>query len=225
MKTLLLWDIDYTLIDAGHAGEHALKVALKNAFDIEDDLAWLHYFGRTDVWIARAILEHHFSTTTPENIQRFLDAYLDALALALHTPHTHILPGILDLLAEISTRSDIAQGLLTGNLMRGAKTKLNHHGLWSHFPFGAFADDAEQRNDLGPYALRRAQAHHGISFPPDRIFVIGDTPHDIACGKAIGARTLAVATGDYSTEQLSTHKPSILMENLADTQAFFAHLN
>jgi phosphoglycolate phosphatase-like HAD superfamily hydrolase len=111
------------------------------------------------------------------------------------------------------------QGLLTGNMRRGAQVKLSHHGLWEFFGFGAFADDSEHRNELGPHAVRRALECHGIDFAPGRVWVIGDTPHDIACGKIIGARTLAVATGGATLDQLRAHKPTAALETLADTEA------
>lgn len=223
--TLLLWDIDGTLIDSGGAGERALRLSLKREFAIEDSLVWLEYFGRTDVWIARAILEKHHGTTTPETIKRFLAGYLKALAEEMNNPHACILPGVSTIVARAAQHTSITQGLLTGNLRQGAETKLGHLGLWSPFAFGAFADDAEQRNDLGPFALRRASQHHGSDFSPKHVFVIGDTPHDIACGKAIGVQTIAVATGRYSIDQLRTHSPTAILENLADPAAFFALLN
>ena len=224
VKTLLLWDIDCTLIDSGGAGERALIHALKREFAIEDTLVWLEYFGRTDVWIARAILQKHFGAASAENIRRFLDGYLKALALEIESPRARVLPGISSIVAKIAGHHEIAQGLLTGNLRQGAEIKLGHLGLWPTFQFGAFADDAEQRDELGPHALRRANVHCGAAFSPERVFVIGDTPHDIACGKAIGARTIAVATGRYSTEQLCSHKPTAVFQNFADTESFFAAL-
>jgi phosphoglycolate phosphatase-like HAD superfamily hydrolase len=142
----------------------------------------------------------------------------------MHNPQARVLPGILAIIDKISHRSDIAQGLLTGNLRHGAEIKLGRLDLWRPFPFGAFADDAEQRDQLGPHALSRAAAHHGIHFSPANVFVIGDTPHDIACGKAIGAKTIAVATGRYSSGELRSHNPTIVMANFADPNAFFSAL-
>ena len=87
----------------------------------------------------------------------------------------------------MAAHPDIHQALLTGNLRAGAKLKLEHLGIWKYFEFGAFADDSSNRNELGPFALRRAKEKLGIDFSPERVWIIGDTPHDIACGKAIGA--------------------------------------
>jgi phosphoglycolate phosphatase-like HAD superfamily hydrolase len=224
VKTLLLWDIDCTLIDSGGAGERALRSALKHDFGIDDSFGWLEYFGRTDVWIARTILEHHFGAASAETIRRFLDAYLNALSNEVRNPHARILPGVSKIIEAVERSHDVAQGLLTGNLVRGAEIKLGHLGLWQHFPFGAFADDAEHRDELGPHAQRRATEHHRAVFASDRVFVIGDTPHDIACGKIIGARTIAVATGRYSMEQLRSHKPTATLQSLADTDGFFTLL-
>ena len=118
-------------------------------------------------------------------------------------------------------RIGVQQALLTGNVQRGARTKLSHHGLWGFFPFGAFADDSEHRNDLGPHALRRAREHTGVDFPPDRVWIIGDTPHDIACGRVIGAKTLAVATGSHPVEALAAHQPTAVLADLSDPAAFW----
>jgi phosphoglycolate phosphatase-like HAD superfamily hydrolase len=128
---------------------------------------------------------------------------------------------VREVLAAVAARPGVAQGLLTGNLVRGARAKLTHHGLWDYFPFGAFADDGELRNDLGPHALSRAREHHGVAFAPDDVWIIGDTPHDIACGKIIGARTLAVTTGYYSAAELAAYAPDAVLPDLADSGKFF----
>lgn len=221
MKTLLLWDIDCTLIDSGGAGERALKLSLKNEFGIMDDLRWLEYFGRTDLWIARALLEKHHFAADSANVSKFLEGYLKALTEQMHNPNARVLPGVLEILRTVAASDTWVQGLLTGNLRRGAAIKLGHLGLQDFFPFGAFADDAEHRDELGPIASRRAADHHGDAFCPERIIVVGDTPHDISCGKAIGARTIAVATGRYAREQLNAYAPSALFDTLEDVSAFF----
>ncbi len=221
VKTLLLWDIDGTLIDSGGAGERALKVALSKEFGIADDLSWLDYFGRTDVWIARTILHHHGVVTDSTAIDRFLQGYLSAVGAEMNNPRARTLPGISEILTKIASSQEAAQGLLTGNLQRGAQIKLGHFDLWRYFAFGAFADDAELRNDLGPHAVRRANDHHRWTFDAENVWVIGDTPHDIECGKAIGARTLGVATGRHSAAILASHQPTAVLESLADVSGFF----
>jgi phosphoglycolate phosphatase len=107
-------------------------------------------------------------------------------------------------------------GLLTGNVKRGAELKLQHYGLWDFFEVGAFADDHHDRNQLGEFARARAQEKHGHDFDAAQIDVIGDTGHDVTCGKAFGARTVAIATGSWSREQLAAHKPDFLFDDLAN---------
>ena len=154
VKTLLLWDIDGTLIQSGGAGERALIASLQQEFGIVGTLEDIELAGRTDQWIARKILARFALPEQPDNIERYLNGYLRALPAELHNPEARTLPGIRDLLTIIAARRDIAQGLLTGNLKRGAEIKLTHHELWEHFAFGAFADDAENRNELGPHAVK-----------------------------------------------------------------------
>ncbi|MDR0902336.1 MAG: haloacid dehalogenase-like hydrolase [Opitutaceae bacterium] len=221
-NTLLLWDIDGTLIDSGHAGKRALRAGMGKALGINDALDWLDFFGRTDLWVAREVLRHHGLAETPANIDRLLDGYLAELGPAMASPPARVLPGAREIVGAVAARPEIAQGLLTGNLRRGAEGKLAPLGLWKFFPFGAFADDSEFRNDLGPHAVRRASGHHGVTFAPGRVFVIGDTPHDIECGKAVGAQTIAVATGRHSLEELRASQPSAALASLADPAAFFA---
>ncbi len=221
MRTLLLWDIDGTLINSGGAGMRALRTALQTSFAIDGSLEDIDFAGRTDRWIMRRIFGKFGLPTTEQNFARYLDGYLAALPAELANPGARVLPGVGALLATASVHADLVQGLLTGNIRRGAEIKLGFHGLWTHFPFGAFADDGELRNDLGPHALRRAREHAGVEFAPQRVWVIGDTPHDIACGRAIGARTLALATGSHSAEVLAGHRPDAVLADLSDAGAFW----
>lgn len=224
VKTLLLWDIDGTLIDSGGAGERALIVSLEREFGIADDLSWLEWAGRTDLWIARQILAHHGQPTTRETIDRFLNGYLAAVGEQMLNPRARVLPGVREVLDAVQVHTDVVQGLLTGNLERGAKIKLSHFDLWQYFAFGAYADDSEIRDELGPHALRRAAEHHRLPFTPDRVLVIGDTPHDIACGRAIGAKTVAVATGKFSADALRPFRPDVVLDQLPSPPDFLGRL-
>ena len=219
MKHLLLWDIDGTLILSGGAGMRALEVALRDVFGLEGSLADIDFGGRTDTWIMRQVFRKFNLPVTAENFSRYFEGYVAALPRELANPQARVLPGVREILNAVVAHGGIAQGLLTGNMRRGAQAKLEHHGLWDFFAFGAFADDSEHRNDLGPHAVRRALERHGVNFAADDVWIIGDTQHDIACGKSIGARTLAVATGGCTLEQLRAHQPTALLENLADTEA------
>lgn len=196
----------------------ALQKALRDGFGVEGSLADIEFAGRTDHWIMREVFRKFGVPATPENFARFFEGYVEALPAEMANPHSRVLPGVRDVLQAAAAHGHIAQGLLTGNIRRGAQVKLAHHGLWEQFAFGAFADDSEHRNELGPHALRRAREQHGVEFSAANVWVIGDTPHDIACGKIIGARTLAVATGGYPLDQLRAHAPTVVLEDLADTE-------
>ena len=221
MTTLLLWDIDGTLISSGGAGRAALAAGLGEAFGLTGSIADIEFAGRTDRWIMRQIFAKFGLPATPENFARCTEAYLAALPAKMRARDARVLPGVPALLAAAGARPGVGQGLLTGNLRRGAEVKLGYHGLWNHFPFGAFADDSELRNDLGPHAIRRAEERHGVTFPPERVWIIGDTPHDIACARVIGAKSLAVATGNFSAAALAAHHPTALLPDLSDATAFW----
>ena len=146
----------------------------------------------------------------------FLDEYVGFLEQTVSTTDGKILPGMSEILNQMKARPDRVLGLLTGNVKRGAELKLQHYGLWDFFEFGAFSDDHHDRNQLGEFARARAEEKHGHDFDAAQIDVIGDTGHDVACGKAFGARTVAIATGSWSREQLAAHKPDFLFDDLAN---------
>ncbi len=220
MKKLILWDIDGTLIVSGRAGIHSLERAFEKLHGRKPDFSQLDVFGRTDKWIAQQVLAHHDLPANPENVHAYLEAYLTVLHEEVRARPGRLLPGILELLETLHHRPDTAQGLLTGNLQRGARIKLEHYKVWHYFAFGAFGDDSPIRNELGPHALRRAKERHAFEFAPERTFVIGDTPHDIECGKIIGAKTIGVATGKYSVPDLLAHQPTAAFTDFADPAAF-----
>jgi phosphoglycolate phosphatase-like HAD superfamily hydrolase len=221
MKKLILWDIDGTIIVSAGAGARAMEKALTKRFGITVDLSKIDWAGRTDAWITGEVFRYVGLPDTPQNSHDYLETYLELLPQELAAGQQgRVLPGVLELLETLHHRKDVAQGLLTGNLKRGAEYKLTHYKVWHYFEFGAFADDSPRRNDLGPHALRRAQERHAVEFPPDRTFILGDTPHDIECGKVIGARTIAVATGRHTVAELAAHQPTAVFENFADTAAF-----
>jgi phosphoglycolate phosphatase len=223
-KRLLLWDIDSTLINSARAGMKSLKQVVARRWAVEDDLHDIEIAGCTDAHIARSILAKYGVATTADNVSAFLEEYLAGLRELLPQTHGHVLPGVAEILERMHSRKDRVLALLTGNLQRGAELKLRRYGLWEYFAFGAFADDHHDRNELGPFARTRACERHDCDFPPQSIDVIGDTAHDIACGKAIGARTIAVATGSSSVDQLAAHAPDFVFEDLSDVEAVIAKL-
>jgi phosphoglycolate phosphatase-like HAD superfamily hydrolase len=218
--SLLLWDIDGTLVHMDRAGERSLLLLIRELYgrDLGEHLP-VALQGRTDTSIARDLLAYLGVAVTPEEERRFCDAYIALLPRTLPAGKARILAGIREALDAVHAHPDIHQALLTGNLREGARLKLSHLGIWHYFEFGAFADDSHIRDELGPFALARAKEKLGIEFPLERVYIIGDTPHDIACGKAIGAKTIAVATGSYSVEQLAALNPTHTFKDLSDTQA------
>ncbi len=222
-KRLLLWDIDATLVTTAGAGDQALKRIVERRYGVEDNLHDVEIAGRTDAAIVRSILRKYGVSATAENVGGFLDEYIEQLAALLPQLNGRIMPGVAEILERLHRNPDRVLALLTGNLRRGAKLKLQRYGLWDYFEFGAFADDHHDRNELGAFARRRAEKH-GDAFDAAQIDVIGDTGHDIACGKVFGARTIAVATGSWTLEQLGEHEPDFLFSDLSDVEGVIAKL-
>jgi phosphoglycolate phosphatase len=214
---LFLFDIDGTLLTTDGAGRAALKTAGTDLFAIEEDLRTISVSGSTDTAIVQEILLHHSLEASTANVNRYLGGYLVWLKQHLASQSGAILPGAISLL-DVLAQEEQGIGLLTGNVRRGAEIKLTAHGIWDRFSFGAFGDDDSDRNQLGPIAKRRAEAALNTEFPAHDIFVIGDTPKDIACARAFGAVAVAVATGRYSLANLSEHDPDHLCRDLADTK-------
>ncbi len=223
-ERLILWDIDSTLISTGGAGDKALKRVIEKRYGVQDDLHDVEIAGRTDTGIIASILRKYDVPQTEANIAAFLDEYVGFLGELLPQMEGRVLPGVTQLLKHTRDNRNYVVGLLTGNVERGAKLKLEHYGLWHHFEFGAFADDHHDRNELGAFAHRRAKEKHGIEFAAAQIDVIGDTGHDIACGKAFGARTIAVATGSWPRERLAEHAPDFLFDDLSNVERVMAQL-
>ena len=217
-KRLLLFDVDGTLIHSGGAGVHALKSAFRERFGIADELHDIEIAGMTDSGIVVSILKKHQIPATNENVSAFLDSYVHFLSLELPRRKGKLLPGVLQLLEKLKSRSHLVLALLTGNVSRGAQLKLEHYGVWHFFEFGAFADDHHDRNRLGSVARDRAKKKQGHEFSASEIDVIGDTPRDIACGKALGARTIAVATGIWRRDELTKYHPDFLIDDFSDVE-------
>jgi phosphoglycolate phosphatase-like HAD superfamily hydrolase len=214
MTSLWLFDIDGTLVDTGGAGLRSLQEAATECFGgpcPELDLA-----GSTDLGVVHGILGHFGIDSPDDHIDAFFAAYLDRLDwnLAHGGFPGRVLPGVGLLLERLADTPGVHLGLLTGNIAGGATAKMRHFGLDRYFPFGAYGCDFADRNRLGPVALQRAIAHAGRDFAPHETLVIGDTPKDIACAKAFGASCVAVATGKFNAEELSTFHPTRVVETL-----------
>ena len=220
-RKLLLWDIDGTILHTGKAGETALGRAMEKLYGINRGLQGLEIAGRTDKWIVEQLLGRDGKPNGLEEVGQFLDVYVELLAEELPRRNGGLHPGVLGILEEAHKRAELVQALLTGNIEKGARLKLTRYGVNHFFDFGAFADDSSIRNELGPHAKRRAEEKHGEDFPPERIFVIGDTPHDVACARAIGAKAIAVATGSFTKRQLKDCGADAVFTDLAHPKAFF----
>jgi len=220
-RKLLLWDIDGTILHTGKAGETALGRAMEKLYGINRGLQGLEIAGRTDKWIVEQLLGRDGKPNGLEEVAQFLDVYVELLAEELPQRNGGLHPGVLGILEEAHKRAELVQALLTGNIEKGARLKLTRYGVNHFFDFGAFADDSSIRNELGPHAKRRAEEKHGEEFPPEKIFVIGDTPHDVACARAIGAKAIAVATGSFTKRQLKDCGADAVFTDLAHPKAFF----
>jgi len=219
---LLLWDIDGTMLFTKGAGEEALRQTLKNRFGVLDDLGGIEMAGRTDTSIAKDICDRHPTHNLQPN--DLLDAYLEVLPECLGQKKGGVFPGVRELLQWSHEHSEVHNALLTGNIKRGAFIKLGHYGLANFFEFGAFGDDSPDRNCLGPVALKRARDILKRDFHIDYTWVIGDTPKDIACARALGCKVLAVATSRYPVAELEKHGADFCVANLSDYKAIIQRL-
>ena len=219
---LLLWDIDGTLISSKGAGEEALRQALLNNFGVIDDLGDIEISGRTDTAIVMDICRKHpghgFSPA------EMLEAYLEHLPLLLAKKNGEVCPGVREILDWSHQHPEVHNALLTGNVRSGAYLKLKHYRLDEFFEFGAFGDDSPDRNKLGPIVLERARTQLKKDFQIHSTWVIGDTPRDIACARTLGCKVLAVATGRFSIDDLTLHRPDLVVENLSEYRSMIAQL-
>jgi phosphoglycolate phosphatase len=210
-----LFDIDGTLLASGGAGKAALEAAVTGEFGVTLQ-GQIPYAGRTDRAIVRDLFRLHAIAETPENLRTLLDGYLRRLPESLRRHDGRVLPGIASLLQQLGERPDVAVGLLTGNVRAGARAKLGHFGLFEHFQFGGFGDHHFDRDDVAREALAAVQATVGAHCTADCVWVIGDTPLDVRCARAIGARVAAVATGLHSCDELAPTNPDLLLSDLSD---------
>jgi len=224
MIRLVLFDIDGTLIKTGGAGEKAFAKVCEREFNIPDATKDLNFAGRTDPAIVRDFFKQFGIAPTPEHFARFFSAYVILLEKILATLDGTVLPGVHQLIAAFKAMPHRPViGLLTGNIKQGAQLKLNHYRLWDLFAMGGYGDDHEDRNQIAVIARDRGSKIVGTPLRGEEVLVIGDTPRDIECGRAIGAKILAVATGIFSMDQLRTHQPHWVRENLAGLDAAQFH--
>lgn len=220
MIRLVLFDIDGTLVHTGGAGVKAFAKVFQTEFRAHDHFEKLKFAGRTDVNLVREFFSYHQIPATPDNFARFFERYVFWLDYILSHSKTEICPGIWEFLGELKLLSDPPLlGLLTGNIRLGAEIKLRHFDLWKEFETGAFADDSEHRDEIAEIAKQRGGRILGKNLHGNEVLVIGDTPLDIRCGRAIGAKVLAVATGGATLEELKRHAPDWAVKDLREIPA------
>lgn len=222
-KRLILFDIDGTLVLTGGAGLRAMNRACRDLVGHDSALDGIVLAGRTDWIILDDTLRRHGRSLDTELLAELRQRYVQHLCEEIELPGTgakRALPGVYQLLGALTDRDDVALGLLTGNFADGAKIKLEHFDLWKFFRFGAFGDDSADRNALVPIAMRRARENGIGDVDAEDVFVVGDTPFDIACALAVGAMPVGVATGGFKADQLRDSGADIVFEDLSDTSAF-----
>jgi phosphoglycolate phosphatase len=183
--------------------------------------------GRTDAWILSDAATAHGIPSPSADLARFRDVYLEHLRDEIDQPGPRkgIMPGVRPLLDLLAGRDDVFLALLTGNYEEAARIKLEFFDLWRYFRCGAFGDDAPDRNGLLPRAMAAIQGCGGPRVPPREVVVVGDTPLDVACAAASGARSLAVATGGYDARSLRAAGADVVFEDLSDTAAVLRWLD
>jgi phosphoglycolate phosphatase-like HAD superfamily hydrolase len=212
---VLLFDIDGTLVRAGAAGKDALARALNELHAIESPFVDINFGGRTDQSIARELFELHGVSWTPERGQEFLNLYAHYFHEALQNRAPILLPGVRELLQRLRDDQKHLMGLLTGNIERCAQIKLDAFQLWSYFNFGGFGDHHEDRAEIAAEAFRRATHLHGSELKPHEVLIIGDTPADVRCARAIGADVFIVGTGPVQKAAIEEAGPDFFHEDLS----------
>jgi phosphoglycolate phosphatase len=234
IRKLVLFDIDGTLVLTGGAGIRAMNRACEELVGHGAALANIPVAGRTDRIILTDVVTQAGHSLDDGLLDQLRDRYIANLREEIERPgHLQafeslgargglkaVMPGVRALLDTLERRADVFLGLLTGNFEAGARIKLEHFGLWRYFRCGAFGDDSADRNDLVPFAVQRARECGMPELGPEQTLVVGDTPHDIACARAVGAVPVAVATGGFTANQLRQHGADIVFEDLSRTEQF-----
>jgi phosphoglycolate phosphatase-like HAD superfamily hydrolase len=205
MIRLVLFDIDGTLVHTGGAGTKAFAKTFATEFNLHHGAEKMKFAGRTDVSLVREFFKIHGLDESPAHFRQFFARYVFWLDHIVEQSTGGECPGVREFIAGLRALPQPPMlGLLTGNIRLGAEIKLRRFGLWDFFALGGFADDHEDRNHIAVAALERGRRVLGKDLQPQEIVVIGDTPFDVRCGKFIGAKTLAVATGGSTLEELKS---------------------
>ncbi|MEZ4698981.1 MAG: HAD hydrolase-like protein [Rhodothermales bacterium] len=219
---LLLFDIDGTMLVTRGTGRKAMERSIEQLIGCPVTTQGVDFSGRTDPQIMRDVLvlngltEQEAEAMLPRTLELFVEVFTETF-----TPeNTRELPGVRSLVERLAERDDVQLALLTGNLQPTAYIKIGGIGLADFFPFGAFGSDHHDRYQLAPFALDRAEAHTSRRYAGKDIVIIGDTKHDILCGRSLNVFSVAVCTGHHTRDTLVAHGPDLLLEDLTDADAF-----
>jgi phosphoglycolate phosphatase-like HAD superfamily hydrolase len=222
--TLLLFDIDGTLLRVNGGVHQAVAEAIERVTGNGLSTDGVSFAGRTDLEIFRDVLVTSGVPNPDGRLHDVIARYAEIAQDTIHADHVEALPGVSPLLSELASRDDVFLGLVTGNVEAIAFHKLRHAGLADYFPVGAFGSDHADRAELPPLALRRASQHVEQPFSAEQTVIIGDTRHDIHCAQAAGIRSVAVCTGRFSRSELAAHTPDVLLNNLSDGRRFIERI-
>jgi phosphoglycolate phosphatase len=217
---LVLFDVDGTLLSSGRAARESILAALSAVLGWEGSAEGNDFSGKTDPQILRELVLDAVGRARFESaISAVLDRYVEELAKRLDPAAVVPKPGVRELLRTLAREPGVTLALLTGNIERGARMKLEPPGFNAYFPFGAFGDDSADRYCLPAIAVGRARERTGREFSGSSVVIVGDSVHDVACGRSIGARAIAVATGPTPAEKLAAEKPDALFGDFSDVGA------
>lgn len=220
MAKLILFDIDGTLLVTRGLGREATRRAMRDVFGTDEGVADFIFGGKTDWGILLELLGPHGYTR--DSIGQRLPAYAQAMAhhtraLLASFPPIEACAGAIELVRQLDARDDVLVGIVTGNLWTTAPIKLTAAGYMPHwFKVGAYGGESPDRNDLPPIALARARYYSGRDWRPNEVVIIGDTPADVACARALGAIAVAVGTGFASREEVLASQPDFFCEDLTN---------
>jgi len=225
MTKLVLFDIDGTLLDSGGAGRRAMITAFEQVFGTTGPIDEYPMAGKVD---AQIVIELMTAAGLPgrtihEQMPTYFARYTAELQRIIDDHAVRVYPGVVELLDQLAAHPDMVVGLLTGNIRRGAQAKLKAASLARYFDgLGAFGDDALSRPELPAIAVKRAKETLGLRLWGRDVVIVGDTPADIECGRSLGVKSIAVATGPYTCEDMRPHGPDRCFPDLADTAAVMA---
>ena len=218
LPRLLLFDIDGTLLSSGPTARKVFSEALVEVFGTPGAVETYRFEGKLDPLIVQELMIEAgiHQTIVAGRLTMALDIYLDRLEAVLALEKPTLKPGVLPLIQQVIATPGLVNALLTGNLERGARLKLTAADLWHHFSFGVWGDDGARRTELGGVALQRAREVTGVRFEGRDCVVIGDSTHDVDCGKALGARVVGVATGRTSPDLLLAAGADVVLSDFSD---------